>query len=146
MIQFYSCFISYASKDEEFANRLYTDLQHSGVRCWFAPEDMKIGDRIRHRIDDSIRLHDKLLLILSETSVTSQWIEQEVETALDKEREQGVEVLFPVRVDDAVMSQQRGWPALIKNTRHIGDFCKWANFADYQRAFTRLSKDLRVKN
>src|SRR5439155_1880967 len=42
-IDFYSCFISYSSKDQEFAERLYADLQSKGVRCWFAPEDMKTG-------------------------------------------------------------------------------------------------------
>ena len=42
---------------------------------------MKIGDRIRPRIDETIRLYDKLLLVLSKTSVASQWVEQEVETA-----------------------------------------------------------------
>jgi len=39
-VQFYSCFISYSSKDEEFAKRLHADLQNNSVRCWFAPEDM----------------------------------------------------------------------------------------------------------
>ena len=86
-IQFYSCFISYSSKDQGFADRLYADLQNKGVRCWFAPEDLKIGDRFRDRIDESIRLHDKLLLILSENSVSSQWVGDEVEAAF--EREQG---------------------------------------------------------
>jgi uncharacterized protein YjbI with pentapeptide repeats len=33
-VQFYSCFISYASKDHAFAERLYADLQNKGVRCW----------------------------------------------------------------------------------------------------------------
>jgi TIR domain/Pentapeptide repeats (8 copies) len=46
-IQFYSCFISYSSNDQAFVERLYTDLQVKGVRCWFAPEDLKIGDRFR---------------------------------------------------------------------------------------------------
>src|SRR4051794_25977363 len=36
-IQFYSCFISYSSRDEKFADRLHADLQAKGVRCWFAP-------------------------------------------------------------------------------------------------------------
>src|SRR5436305_1431458 len=57
-IEYYTCFISYSSKDEPFAERLYTDLQRKSVRCWFAPEDMKTGDKIRHRIDESIRLYD----------------------------------------------------------------------------------------
>jgi hypothetical protein len=142
LIQFNSCFISYSSKDEEFATRLYSDLQRSGVRCWFAPEDMKIGDQIRPRLDDSIRLHDKLLLVLSETSVGSQWIEQEVETALEKEREQDCEVLFPIRLDDKVMSIRRGWPALIRKTRYIGDFRRWNNYDEYKNAFARLLGNL----
>jgi hypothetical protein len=42
-IQFYSCFISYSTKDQEFADRLYADLQNKGVRCWFAPDDVQGG-------------------------------------------------------------------------------------------------------
>jgi hypothetical protein len=71
-IDFYSCFISYSSKDHEFAERLHADLQAKGVRVWFATHDMKIGARIRPTIDESIRVYDKLLLVLSEASVSSQ--------------------------------------------------------------------------
>jgi TIR domain-containing protein/pentapeptide repeat protein len=66
-----SLFISYASRDQPFAERLYADLQNKGVRCWYAPEDMKTGDDVRSRIDTSIHLHDRLLLILSEHSLPS---------------------------------------------------------------------------
>ena len=55
-IEFYSAFISYSTKDQDFANRLYADLQASSVRCWFAPEDLKIGDKFRTQIDESIRI------------------------------------------------------------------------------------------
>jgi hypothetical protein len=57
-IQFYSCFISYSSKDHDFAERLHADLQARGVRCWFAPVDLKIGDRFQERIEESIRVYD----------------------------------------------------------------------------------------
>jgi uncharacterized protein YjbI with pentapeptide repeats len=140
--QFYSCFISYTSKDEAFAKRLYADLQNKGVRCWFAPEDMKIGDRLRPQIDETIHVYDKLLLVLSKTSVASQWVEQEVETALARERQQGTTILFPVRIDNAVMALETGWPALIRNTRNIGDFRRWKTHDVYQKAFTRLLRDL----
>ena len=83
-INYYSCFISYSSKDDAFARRLYADLQSHNVRCWFAPEDLKWGERIRTGIDKAIRLHDKLLLILSKSSVASGWVEREVKTALQK--------------------------------------------------------------
>lgn len=143
-IQYYSCFISYSSKDEGFAERLYADLQNEGVRCWFAPVDLKIGEQIRSSIDKSIRVNDKLLLVLSGESVKSQWVEQEVESALAKEREQGRTVLFPVRIDDAVMDERSGWPAYLRNTRNIGDFTRWKDYSSYRKTFERLLRDLKA--
>jgi hypothetical protein len=142
-IQSYSCFISYSSRDDEFAQRLHADLQNNNVRCWFAPEDLKIGDKIRSAIDESIRIYDKLLLILSEHSVRSTWVEHEVETALDKEVEQKRTVLFPVRLDDTVMNINGGWAAKIRKERHIGDFREWKNNDAYMKAFQRLLRDLK---
>jgi hypothetical protein len=94
-IQYDSLFISYASHDQAFAEHLHADLQNKGVRCWYAPEDMKIGDEFRSRIDASIHLHDCLLLILSEHSIKSQWVQKEVETAFEKEKKTTVSSCFP---------------------------------------------------
>jgi hypothetical protein len=106
---------------------------------------LKIGAKIRPTIDQTIRLHDKLLLILSENSVKSQWVEQEVETALARERKQDETVLFPIRLDNAVMEIEGGWPALIKNTRNIGDFSRWKEHDAYQKGFNRLLRDLKAE-
>jgi len=144
---YYTCFISYSSHDENFAKRLYVDLQSNGVRCWFAPEDMKIGDKIRHRIDESIRLYDKLLLVLSARSVASEWVEHEVEMALAKERQEKRTVLFPIRLDNTIIEmEQDGWPAEVRHTRHIGDFTRWKQHDDYQQAFERLLRDLKAES
>src|SRR5271157_5878296 len=79
-IEFYSCFISYSGKDQEFADRLYERLQNKGVRCWFAPHDVKAGEKLHEQIDQAIRLHDKLLLILSEHSMNSEWVRRKFST------------------------------------------------------------------
>ena len=42
-IEFYSCFISYSSKDQDFAERLHADLRAKGVRCWFAPKTFRVA-------------------------------------------------------------------------------------------------------
>src|SRR6266446_1234945 len=76
-IEYYSCFISFSNKDAEFAKRLYADLQSSHIRCWFALEDLRIGDKFRREIDEAIRVYDKLLLVLSKDSVKSAWVEKE---------------------------------------------------------------------
>ena len=142
---FYSCFISYSSKDQSFAERLYADLQSQDVRCWFAPQDMKTGDEIRSRIDEAIRIHDKLLLVLSEHSIESTWVKKEVETAFEKEDQQERLVLFPIRLDDTVMQTSQAWAADIRRMRHITDFTGWEDHDIYQKALDRLLRDLKAE-
>ena len=144
-IDYYTCFISYSNKDEAFARRLYADLQSNHVRCWFAPEDMKIGDNIHTRVDESIHLYDKLLLVLSEHSLTSTWVEREVAAALEKEQQQGQRVLFPIRLDESVMQTSQAWAADIRRRKHIGDFIRWKQHDNYQQALERLLRDLQAE-
>ncbi len=152
-LEFYSCFISYSSKDQEFAERPHADLRSKKVRCWFAPEDMKTGDRIRDRIDQTIRLYEKLLLILSGNSIQSDWVETEVETALEEESRRKAKlpadsprpsVLFPIRLDDAVTKSTMPWARKIRRERHITDFTQWKHHDAYQKTLARLLRDLKA--
>ena len=143
-IQYYTCFISYSSKDQAFAERLYADLQSKNVRCWYAPEDLKIGDKFWHRIDEFIRIYDKLLVILSEHSVASIWVENEVMAAFEKEHQHPSKtVLFPVKLDNAVMETNLPWATNMRRMRHIGDFTRWKEHDEYQKGLTRLLRDLK---
>lgn len=142
--EYYSSFISYSTKDQNFADLLHSQMQSKGARVWLATEDLKIGDRFRTRIDEAIRLYDKLLLVLSKDSVRSPWVESEVEAAFEKERKLKRTVLFPIRLDDAVMETEEAWAADIRRTRHIGDFRKWKEHDEYQKAFGRLMRDLKA--
>lgn len=144
-VEYYTCFISYSSKDEAFVKRLHNDLQGEGVRCWYAPEDMKIGDKIRHRIDESIRVYDKLLIVLSWNSLSSTWVENEVETAFDKEQQRSTLVLFPIKLDETVMQTNQAWANTIRRTRHIGSFTQWNDHDCYQASFSRLLQDLKAE-
>jgi hypothetical protein len=83
--------------------------------------------------------------VLSKNSVSSAWVEKEVETALEREAEQGCIMLFPVRIDDAVMKVKTGWAADIKRARHIGDFTAWKNKSSYRKALDRLLRNLEAK-
>jgi hypothetical protein len=143
-IEFYSCFISYSSKDQEFADCLYTNLQNSGVRCWLASEDMKIGDDIWDTIDQAIRDREKLLLIFSKNSIKSAWVENEVKKALAEERREAKRILFPIRIDDSVMECDKPWATLVRDNRHIGDFKKWKQPEALKKSFERLLRDLRT--
>jgi hypothetical protein len=143
-IQFYSCFISYSSKNQIFADRLRADLQDKGVRCWFAPHDLPIGAKTSDAIDEAIRFRDKLLLVLSRSAIDSDWVEDEVNTAYAEERERKKIVLFPIRIDDSVMTTNEPWARKLRDQRNIGDFTKWTDPGEYNKGVGRVLRDLRT--
>lgn len=75
----------------------------------------------------------------------SAWVETEAETAFEKERRYKKLVLFPIRLDEAVMQTRQAWAADIRRQRHIGDFTCWKDHDDYQKAFDRLLRDLKAE-
>jgi TIR domain-containing protein len=94
--------------------------------------------------DADIRLRDKVLLILSEHSIKSDWVEDEVTKAFEEERRRGQTVLFPIRLDDAVMETEEAWAGKLR-ARHIGDFTRWKEHDVYTKSFERVLRDLTVK-
>jgi len=151
-IQFYSCFISYSTKDQEFAERLYNDLQGNGVRCWFAPHDIRGGRKLHEQLDEAIRVHDKLLLILSDDSMASEWVKTEIRKARQREIKEGKRILFPIRL--VSFEALRDWVCLDFDGRNLAeeireyfipDFSNWKDHDSYQAAFQRLVKDLKAE-
>ena len=138
-----SCFISHSGKDLEFAEKLYTDLQNNGVRCWFASEDMKIGKKTWDSIYHYIRMRDKILLILSEDSISSDWVEEEVNAALSEEHQRKKPIFLPIRVDDAVLDSDQAWAEYINKTRNICDFSNWKDHDAYHQALDNLLNELK---
>ena len=153
-IEFYSCFISYSSKDQSFADRLYADLQNKGVRCWFAPHDIQGGRKIHEQIDEAIRVHDRLLLILSQHSMESEWVKTEIAKARKREARDGRRVLFPIRL--VPYETLRDWECFDADTGKdsareireyfIPDFSNWKNHDSYQEAFQSLIRDLKASD
>lgn len=144
VFEFYSCFISYSAQDEAFARRLHSDLEAYGVRCWFAPTDLKIGGHLETEIDTAIRKSDRIVLILSQASVDSPWFRKEVEIALEEEAKFDKIVLVPVSLDDAVFTTTDPWAAEIVRNRKILRFSDWRTSGMYHSDVVRLLGGLRL--
>jgi len=152
-IQFYSCFISYSTRDEEFARRLYSRMRDEKLRVWFAPEDIKGGEKLYEQIERAIQLHDRLLLVLSEGSMQSEWVMNEIQRARETEIREGRRKLFPISIVefDKVKAWRRfdadAGKDLAKEVREyfIPDFSNWKEHDSFERAFERLLRDLRAE-
>ena len=152
-LEFYSCFISYSTKDQQFADRLHADLQDNGVRCWFAPHDIQAGKKIHEQIDEAIRRYERLLLILSPNSMNSEWVKTEVRKARKRERTEKKRVLFPVRLvsfeairDWELFDADEGKDLAVEiREYYIPDFSDWKNHDSYANGFQNLLRDLKTE-
>ena len=78
-IQFYSCFISYSTKDEEFAEAAArSNGPGEGFRVWFAPEDIQGGKKLHEQIDRAIQVHDDCCWFSPKHSMNSEWVRHEI--------------------------------------------------------------------
>jgi hypothetical protein len=94
--RFHSCFLSYSHKDDAFASQLVARLRAEGVRVWFAAEDLNPGQKIYEEVAKAIDNFDRLVVVLSENSMQSPWVQSEVRKARRREVRDGCRVLFPI--------------------------------------------------
>lgn len=149
---FNSCFISYSHKDDNFAKGLYARLRAANIQVWYAPEDIKGGAKLHEQLDQAIRHHDKLLLVLSENSLSSEWVMTEIRKARKYEIEEKRRKLFPIRL--VAMETIRDWECFDAETGKdlaievreyfIPDFSRWQNRDTFQASFSRLLDDLKA--
>jgi hypothetical protein len=152
-IPFYSCFISHSSKDQTFADHLYGRMLQEKLRVWYAPNDMQGGQPHDEQIDQAIRIYDKLLLVLSESSMSSNWVRREIRKAREQEEREGRRKLFPIRLVD--VAAIKAWECVDPRTGqdyaeevlrfHIPDFSNWKDHDAFESSFARLLKDLKAE-
>jgi hypothetical protein len=140
-----TCFISFASADENIAMEIYEFLRSREVSAWKADQSLSIGDPLREALFSAIDQHDKLLVIISSASENSQWVEHEVEKAFAKERRTGAHCILPIRIDGTAMTSTKPWIESLRNTRHIGDFNAWNDICARNKLKDYLLNALRLK-
>ena len=131
-------FISYSTKDDDFAQRLFADLQTKNVRCYKFDRDAKWGAPVWGEIDTAIRHYDKLVVICSKQSLESPAVIREIERALKKEDREHRNVLFPIRIDDYLFDEWDHPRKADVVSKVIGDFRGANDLAAYSKAFPRF--------
>lgn len=70
-------FISYSRKDLDFVEKLAADLQAAGLDVWYDLSGLEVGERWQTEISTAIRDSQYLIVVLSKSSVVSEWVERE---------------------------------------------------------------------
>jgi tetratricopeptide (TPR) repeat protein len=150
-MKYCSCFISYSHDDKEFAQKLYSALKIHDIECWLDDHKILPGDYFLGNIDEGIKEYDKVLLCCSRGSLTSFWVDTEIEKAVHKERvlwnehQERILVMIPVDLDGFL---HRGWQdpkASILRARLSADFTEWKkNEEKFYKQLEKLLLALRV--
>lgn len=80
-----SIFLSHSSKDKDFVRNLARDLERYGADIWLDEAEMRVGDSLVSKIGAGINDFEYLGVVLSPYSVKSEWVQKEVEIALNEE-------------------------------------------------------------
>ncbi len=148
-VDYYSCFISYSTQDEEFCKELQSRLKHRGLHVWFAPEEMKGGRKIHEQLYEAIRYHDKLILVLSKASMYSNWVQLEIKRARKREKQENRQVLFPILLTS--YEDLQSWELITSDGEDLAeeirqyfipDFTDWKNHDAFTQSVEKLVADL----
>ena len=100
-----------------------------------------------------LRKHDVVVLVLSEASTSSDWVEHELDTARRAERVSKRDLLFPVALDDSWKSRMTdtSWKAKLEDllwrhskTKLVVDFTTWDS-DEFERQFETLLNGLHIE-
>jgi hypothetical protein len=93
-----NCFLSYSRIDGEHADAVRIGLQARGLGCFQDVEGVRAGDEISDALGEAIANSDVFIPILSEASMKSQWVRDEIFLALHYAKINGSPVVIPVRL------------------------------------------------
>jgi tetratricopeptide (TPR) repeat protein len=149
---FHSCFISHSHKDNEFVERLHSRLRRAGVPVWFAPTDVKGGRKLLEQIEIEIKKNEKLLIVLSEHSLQSEWVKTEIREARRVEHRTNRRKLFPISLVDIKLIKDwkcfdpdSGEDLAIEIRQYfIPDFSRWEDSGAFEKAVRKLLGALRA--
>ena len=135
-------FISYSREDSGLADKLHDKLKAAGANVWLDRHDLLAGPT-QKQVARAIGLNDVVLLILSETSIKSDWVELELEMAREKEKRDGRPVLCPIALDDTWKDKKGDvlWRQALK--KNALDFSKWRTKA-FGPVFKKLVSGLKI--
>ncbi len=93
-------FISHSHRDIDFVRKITRDLTDNGAIVWLDEATMYLGDSLLDKISSAIHKTDFFLIVLSEKSIRSSWVEKELQSALEKYNVDKLKNILPIKLDN----------------------------------------------
>jgi len=129
-----SIFLSHTAADKPFVRRLARDLDSHGVRYWLDEAEIKIGESLIEKIRTGIDEVDYVAVILSARSVSSSWVQREVDVAMNQEIQGKKLKVLPIMYENCEL------PGFLLGKLYA-DFTEESKYAE---AFRRLIESLGI--
>jgi len=94
-----SIFLSHSSKDKFFVRELAIRLKEYGIKVWLDEAELNIGDSLIQKIGQAIDEADFLGVVLSRNSIESEWVQRELQLAMQKELRERKVVVLPLLLE-----------------------------------------------
>lgn len=111
-------FLSHSKPNKQFVRKLAEKLKEDGIDAWLDELEIKIGESIHQKVNEAINKSDFFAIVLSQASVKSKWVQDELSGAssIEKYQKEGVFIL-PILIEECDV------PPLLLDRRY-------ANFKD----------------
>ena len=110
-------FISHSHHDKDFVDVLAAQLVLHKEYVWLDRWEIKVGDSLLDKVQGGIKSSSALIIVLSKSSVASEWCRKELNAGLMRELEERRVVVLPVLLEDCEI------PLFLKDKKYA-DFRK----------------------
>lgn len=93
-------FLSHSSKDKPKVREIASFLKENGIYVWIDEAEIRIGDSLIKKITTGIYEVDYLFAFLSNNSINSNWVQIELEMAMNLEIKEKRVIVVPVLLED----------------------------------------------
>ncbi|MEH6469696.1 MAG: toll/interleukin-1 receptor domain-containing protein [Halopseudomonas sp.] len=129
-------FLSHSSKDKDFVKKLNLSFMSYGLRTFLDDRDISVGDSIPKRIYESIDQSSHLIYVVSQSSIESNWVTEELSVAKMKQLSSDGITILPALIEHTEL------PSSISHIKYA-DFTEWENHFSYELAFQQLLKPIK---
>ncbi len=134
-------FISYSRGDHVFANRLKDALERKGIAVWIDTKEILPGDSIIQEIRKGIDGAHYVCALISENSVRSEWVQNELDTAMSVQLEQRKVKVLPI-----LLNRNVDLPGFLRGRLYVDFSTKGLFDEGVELIMRRIEKDTKFGN